>query len=195
KLVRDELGVDSQAKIILFSSRLVVRKGLDVIIDAWPKILEEHPEALLLVLGNGVDQPDSVEEDVKKFVENTGLSGIKFLGESSTPERFCGISDVFVFPSRKEGFPNALLEAMTTGLPVVASRIGGVTDIVTSDHLGLLFRSDDSDDLADKLLLIMENHQKASDRCKKRREYMLENFSFELIASKYYFLYRSLIET
>ncbi len=190
--LRDEIGLDTQVPAVLFSSRLVPRKGLDVIINAWPRILEQHPRAWLLVLGSGADQPDSVEEDIKDFVLQKSVQHVKFLGETSSPERFYALSDIFVFPSRKEGFPNALMEALTVGLPVVASRIGGVVDIVTSEQLGLLFPSGDSKELAEHVASLLDDIDKAGIYSKERRDYMLENFSFDSIASQYCSLYTEL---
>jgi glycosyltransferase involved in cell wall biosynthesis len=193
KKVRCELGLPVDSPVVLFSSRLVAGKGLRVLLDAWPLIQAKNPRAWLVVLGSGVLQNNSIEEEVKQRVEVDKLPNVKFMGETTKPEVFLGCADAFIFPSRREGFPNALMEALVTGLPVIASDIGGVTEIIINDRLGVLFQSGNTEDLVTKVVDVLGNLDYAKKQAMFTRRYMMENFSFGLIASRYFSLYKELL--
>lgn len=191
--VRARLGIAGDSPVVLFSSRLVADKGLRVLLDAWPLIIEKNGNAWLVVLGSGALQKNSIEEEVKRRVELENLSNIKFTGETSQPEKFLGMADIFVFPSRREGFPNALMEALVAGLPVVASDIGGVTGIIVNNRVGTLFQAGNPKDLAGKVIELLHDLVSAKERAQFSRSYMMENYSFTLIASGYFTLYKELL--
>lgn len=192
--IRDGLGLAESDSIVLFSSRLVVAKGLRVLLDAWPAIFEKHCKAWLIIVGSGENQKNSVEEEVKKrVVEELALVNVKFMGETNQPERFLGAADVFVFPSRREGFPNALMEALVAGVPVVASDIGGVTGIIVNNQIGTLFEAGNAEALAEKVNELLDDLVSAKERALLSRRYMMENFSFPSIALRYFSLYKELL--
>ena len=181
-------------QIILFSSRLVLRKGLDLLINCWADILRSCPASYLVIVGSGTDQPDSVEEEMRDRVEKDKLTNILFVGETESPEDYLSIADCFVFPSRQEGFPNALMEAMASQLPCVASRIGGVEAIVDDGETGVLFEPENSKDLAEKCKALLQSSEKKEVIGKNARQKMFSVFSFETIAERYVKLYSTLLE-
>ncbi|TKB06001.1 glycosyltransferase family 4 protein [Desulforhopalus sp. IMCC35007] len=182
----------SESLLLLFSSRLVFGKGLDILIDAWARIVHSVPEAFLLIVGSGANQPDSVEEEMRQKIVIEKLKNVRFLGETQTPEDFLSMVDFFIFPSRKEGFPNALMEAMASRLPCIASKIGGVEAIITDNENGLLFESENSDDLANKCIGLIQDREKREYLGGNARRHMLTYYSFEAISEKYIGLYKSL---
>lgn len=186
---RNEQGVSTEAQIVLFSSRLVYRKGLDILLAAWPEVSESCPGAILMILGSGKGQPDSVEEEIKSLTRDTNINNVIFLGESDHPEFFLGAADVFVFPSRKEGFPNALMEAMSAALPVVASNIGGVTPLIKDHETGLIFDLANKHDLVINLKIAIKDHELRNKIGNNARTFMSNNFNFTIIADRYYELY------
>lgn len=188
-----EHGLEPDTQLVLFSGRLVQRKGLDVLLAAWPGVVALVPRAYLLILGSGADQEDSVEGDAKDYVNTNKTPRVTFLGESSHPELFLGISDCFAFPSRIEGFPNAMMEAMSSGVPVVASDIGGVLPLVTHGVTGMLFASENHEDLRDKLAEILNTQILRKKIANNSRMLMVENYSFKKISDKYYRLYQSVL--
>ncbi len=191
---RQRSDIRDSDKMVLFSSRLVPRKGLDIILDAWPEIMKEYPESLLFIVGSGVDQPDSTEKQMQEKVDKENLANVHFLGETSVTEHYLGTADLFVFPSRQEGFPNALLEAMAVGLPIVATRIGGVTDIVQESETAILFELENSNDLASRIIFCLSRPGLAKKMGKMARQYVLSHYSFDSIATKYVALYRDLVK-
>ncbi len=189
---KKENNIGEESEIVLFSSRLVPRKGLDVLIEAWSLVGKKYPEVFLLILGSGKNQPDSIEELMKNKVAEKRFENVRFLGETSTPELYLGLADVFVFPSRQEGFPNALMEAMATGLPVLGSHIGGVTDLVEDKKTGFLFTPESSSDLADNIVSLLHDAELCEKTGQQARKNVLDNYSFETISARYMDVYLEL---
>lgn len=178
--------------LVVFCSRLVYGKGLDILLTAWPEVLKSHPSTYLIVVGSGNDQQDSIEMAMKQKVVAEAIDNVFFLGETEEPEKYLGIADIFVFPSRREGFPNALMEALATGLPAVASRIGGVVPLIEEGKSGLLFESENSRDLADKIKCLAGNDRLRQIIGENAREAMRDKYSFKKIASEYATLYHTI---
>jgi glycosyltransferase involved in cell wall biosynthesis len=118
---------------------------------------------------------------------------VRFIGETQKPEEFLSKVDLFICPSREEGFPNALMEAMASRLPCVASKIGGVEALITNNENGVLFESENSDKLAKKCIDLLQDRKKRKYLGENARMHMLANYSFEAISEKYVDLYESLI--
>lgn len=184
--------IDETELLIVFSSRLVPRKGIDILFAAWPEVYKKNPHARLLIMGSGKDQPDSIEEIMKERVETENLGKVIFLGEMSEPEKILGVADIFVFPSREEGFPNALMEALAAGLPSVCSRIGGVLPLVEDGENGVLFETENAVQLAEKLDMLLRDQELRIRLGGRARSIMEEKYSFEKTAEEYCQLYEKL---
>lgn len=153
--LRKNLGLPIDKKIVLFSGRLVQRKGYDLLLTAWPTIYQHHKEDIhLIVVGDG---KRAAIEKLKQLNDQTNNS-ITYIGPVSTPEVYLKCSDIFLFPSRREGLPNALIEAMACGCACIASDTGGCTDLIQSEATGLLFTTGSADDLAKKTSALLENN-------------------------------------
>ncbi len=125
--LRAKLGLPEVEPIALFCGSVIARKGIDLLIEAWPEVVRRLPDALLCVLGPQIfgDRFGVTNEDfivgLRERIEELGLvDSVRFLGPKSDeiPDYYRAAS-VFVLPSRQEGMPNAVLEAMSTGIPVV----------------------------------------------------------------------------
>jgi len=127
KEVRRKLGVAEDAKIVLFVGNISVMKGVDVLYEC----ARHMPSVLFVFVGNGV---------VKGKTDNC-----KFVGARPHEEMhlWMNAADVFVLPSRSEGTPVVLLEALSCGTPVIASCVGGCADLVKDGETGYLFKIDD----------------------------------------------------
>jgi glycosyltransferase involved in cell wall biosynthesis len=129
---RTTLGLSETDRIVGWSGRVVIRrKGLDVLIAAWTKICMKRPDGgvLLLLVGSGEDAAE-----LHRMIDATGLRSIHWRDEFLTQKEellpYQCASDIYVLPSRHEGFPVAPIEAMALGLPVVAADAPGVIDIL-----------------------------------------------------------------
>jgi len=188
-------SVQEKSLLVVFCSRLVFRKGLDILLTAWPEVLKRYPSMYLVVVGSGDDQQDSIESAMREKVASEEIQHVLFLGETPEPEKYLGVADIFVFPSRQEGFPNALMEALATGLPTVASRIGGVLPMIDDGQNGLLFESDNAQDLAEKIYCLAGNDRLRRLLGEEARRVMRIKYSFEKIAGEYSALYHTITQT
>jgi glycosyltransferase involved in cell wall biosynthesis len=193
-LMRHQHGCTEDELIFLFSGRLVRRKGIDTLIEAWSRWPSSVKPAILLIIGSGKGQDDSVEEVVRARVKNEGIRQVRFFGETDEPHRILPMADVFVFPSRLEGFPNALLEAMATALPVVGAAIGGVVDVVRDGAEGLLFEPDDASQLLAKMMQLAEDPALRARLGKNGRQAVCTRHSFALVTNEYVDLYERLLQ-
>ncbi len=127
--LRDRLGLPPSAPVVLFVGNIMPRKGVDLLVEAWQGVHRVFPEAVLLLLGP-LERPTltltAEREELRAYQQrlfaNCGsLLGdrIRFPGESQEVDAYLRAADVFVFPSRKEGLGNVVLEAMASGVPMV----------------------------------------------------------------------------
>jgi len=191
---REKRNFGKDDPIILFSGRLVPRKGIDILIDVWPKVIKKFPNARLLIIGSGKTQADSLEEKIKNQCSQQKLSNIYFEGEVIDPEKYYSAADILVFPSKKEGFPNVLLEAMSCQLAIIASRIGGATDLIINNQTGILFDNEDTESLKEKIESLLNNKNKIDFLGKNARENISKEATFDKISSEYILLYKSIID-
>lgn len=122
---RSALGITGEGLIVGTVARLVPVKGIDVLLQAFAQVAAEFPDATLVLIGDG-----PLRRDLEAQAHRLGLQRrVVFHGEDAEPRRLLPALDLFVLPSRSEGFPNALLEALVAGLPCVASRVGGIPEL------------------------------------------------------------------
>ena len=134
KALVNELGLRDDDVIALSVSNFRAEKGHDVLVDAAGRVARSGVPVRFLLVGWG-----PLEDEVRAAVRAGGLDrSVTMLGRRDDTLRLMAASDLFVLPSRQEGMPVALMEALSVGLPVVATRIGGVGDIVTDHVEGLL---------------------------------------------------------
>lgn len=142
--VRRELGLAADTPLVVAVSVLRRGKGLDVLLEAVPAVLAAHPGARFVVVGDGPDR--------RRLEERAAAAGlgeaVAWAGFRRDVPAFLGAADLFVLPSRDDAFPTVLLEAAAGGVAVVASRAGGVPEIVEDGATGLLVPPGDPEALA-----------------------------------------------
>jgi GalNAc-alpha-(1->4)-GalNAc-alpha-(1->3)-diNAcBac-PP-undecaprenol alpha-1,4-N-acetyl-D-galactosaminyltransferase len=138
---------------IVAMGRLGREKGFDVLLRALPRILSDRPNWTVIILGEG-----PLRQDLEVLRNRLGLKDrVEFVGLSPEPHPVLAASDVFVLPSRHEGFPMALVEAMGLGLPVVTADYPGHDEIVTAGHDALVVPREDEEALANALARLMDD--------------------------------------
>jgi len=185
---RAELGIPSKASVVAWHGRVAVRaKGLDLLLTAWEHICRLRPERdlRLLLVGSGDEAPE-----LRRLLATTGLAGVfwvdQFVHDPSAIQRYLSAADAYAFASRHEAFPVALIEAMACGLPVVATGVGGVVDILESGEAagGVLVSRDDAPALAEQLGRLLDDSGTArvlGERARRRaQDFALEPIGQQL---------------
>jgi glycosyltransferase involved in cell wall biosynthesis len=148
--LRRELQIPDGAIVALLAARLRPEKQVPAFIRAVKKALLTHPELIALIAGDG---PDRTE--VRRAAADD--PGIWLLGHRDDVPRLLGAADMFVLASDFEAVPMAILEAMATGLPVVATNVGSISDVIRDGDSGILVAPGDPDSLASALVSLAGN--------------------------------------
>ena len=149
-------GVDPDQKVLLFCARVVKDKGVDTLQDVWRILHKKFPRAVLFVVGGGL----TGLLDELRVLSGELDDSIRVIGEVNEPQEFYQLADVYIFPSRHEGLPTSLLEAMASGLPAVTSDIGGCEDVIQNDVNGYRVYSEDAAAFAEKIELLFNDDQR-----------------------------------
>lgn len=129
-----------------------------------------------------------------RCLEETGLlDTVRFTGLVADPETYLRASDVFAFPSRKEGLPNALIEAQAAGVACVASDLPGITsDVIEPDQTGYIVPQNDPDALAQRVTTLLKDSELNGRMRAAARDRAVRLFDLEVVAEKYKALYEEL---
>jgi len=149
---------------VLFVGRADRIKGVKYLIEAFDKIKDEFPEFRLTLVGEGLPEGKLSLAETKKIMKNC----------------YC-----LVLPSLSEGLPRVIMEAMALSKPVVASRVGGISDLIHDGQNGFLFEVGDSNELAEKLRILLNNKNLAREMGKKGKEFIQNRFSNEKYINNY----------
>ncbi|MFI5088929.1 MAG: glycosyltransferase [Terriglobales bacterium] len=153
---RASLGCAEASHLIITAANIRRVKGLDVLVRAAAIVQREFPRASFLIVG-GILEPEYGRE-LEELARSLALSdSVKFLGARKDVMPLLAISDVFCLPSRSEGFSNALVEAMASGLPCVATRVGGNAEALADGQSGYIVDSDDPQAMAERILILLRD--------------------------------------
>lgn len=189
---REKYDIDKNRPVVLFLGRLSWKKGLDTLVPSMKKVLEEVPEALLVIAGSS---SDNYGDKVKKWVEEEGIEGnTLFTGWISGDDKFSALqdSDIFVLPSYSENFGMAAVEAMYFELPVVLTPKVGIAEEVRESRAGLITEKDE-DDFAQAVVSLLRDESMASNLGKNGKRLVEEKFAMDQIAHQWEDAYQKII--
>lgn len=188
--VRKEFSLKEEDIILGFIGRLVLNKGLKYLIDTVAILKKEVKNLKLFIVGKG-GLMDELKDMAKK---NNVHENVIFTGERRDIPAMLSCFDIFIMPSIKEGLPNALLEAMASGKPVVATDIGGIPEVIKNGTNGLLVPPHDPGSLAEAIRSLIENKSLAKKTGQAARKFIEEHHSIKSTARKWQSLYLSILQ-
>ena len=170
-------GLAPETPVLLFCARVVLNKGIDTLQKIWPLVHEKCPQAQLFVVGGGKFELISALEAMGRETGNS----VTVTGEQEQPQEFYQMADVYVFPSRHEGLPISLLEAMSSGLPAVVSDIGGCEDLIFDGETGFRVYSEDAGGFAGRILYLFAHPQEAEAMGANGARYVREHCDYQQV--------------
>ncbi len=175
---------------ILFVGGLERVKGIRYLIEAFAEIVKESPQFKLIIVGEGSERKnlESLISNLEHRTSNIKLKdSIVFKGRLSLHDTRNIMKKCYclVLPSLSEGLPRVLIEAMALGKPVIASKVGGIPEIVKEGENGFLFKKGDSNELSEKLKILLSNREIALKMGERGRRFVKKNFSNEKYISHY----------
>lgn len=190
--MRREFGLES-AEIVIFVGRLTRLKGIPTLLEAIPHILSKRPHARFVLVGPRESEgPFAVEKsEIQRFA-----SHVTVLGKRHDVPSLLGMADLFAFPTQyREGVPRVLLEAGLAGLPIVASRMPGCSDVVEDGWNGYLVTPRDARALADRIVDILSDRTLGAAMGQRSASLVRERFALPGIVDQYCDVYKSNLRT
>jgi glycosyltransferase involved in cell wall biosynthesis len=189
--IRKQYGVSPDEKLILFVGRLVPQKGVEHLINAFPIIQRKHYSAKLLISGEGWSK--SQLENIASSIDS--YNRIQFLGFIPDLERvkLMMSSDILVIPSVYEPFGIVALEGMAAGIPVIVSKIGGLSEIVQHDISGVHVYPRDRNSIAWGIDKVLSNNEYRLLLIKNAKKRVRDIYSWKAISKRTIDLYKSIL--
>jgi glycosyltransferase involved in cell wall biosynthesis len=194
--VRAALGLPATAPLVVGVGRLVRKKGFGVLIDAWPQVLRCHPDAALVLVGYG-----DLREQLEHQAQRLGVAHhVHFTGQVARDQvpDYVAAADVFALPivpnQGTDGLPNVLLEAMSAGCPIVASRVAGVPDVIEDGQQGVIVPDSDPTALATAINRLLDDRVFAARLGTAARERVAHDLTWQHTADKFATVYRNVLQ-
>jgi len=191
--LRNKLGIGLKQQALLFVGTIAERKGIDLLVEAFGKLANHYPDLLLFLVGPITKARERQEfvARMKQRLEELGISEkVIFTGLIDNVEEYMKASGVFVFASRTEGFGTVVVEAMATGLPVVAVNIPGITESIIEDGRdGIIIKEEDPEKVESAIIKLLQDkklYQRISENAVRK---VHAKFTNEVIDRKYEEIY------
>ncbi len=189
--LRRRLGLPGAALVVAWTGRMLKGKGLDTLLAAFERVAAGEPRAHLLLVGSGHGQALSIEHELRRQVEASGLAArVTFAGRVDAVEECLRASDVFAFPSLFEALGISLIEAAACGLPCAGSRTGGIVDVIEDGRTGRLVPPGDAEALGTALRGLLADPGQRAAMGEAGRRLCLRRFDVEDSLERYRILFR-----
>lgn len=170
-----DIGIPPGARVIGATGRLAKQKGFDILIKAFSVVRRKSPKAFLVIAGEGYER-----KSLTALIDSLDLSGsVSLPGFLTDIDSFYQALTLFVLPSRFEGMPNALLEAMAAGVPVVASEVSGVAELLDDGDTGRLVPAEDIEGLADVVVELLGDERLRAGLAARARRLVETEYSMD----------------
>lgn len=175
--VRNRLGIPEKGKVLVYVGHLRARKGVYDVLEIFKRIADYEEQVYLIIIGDG-EERDALDSKLRRLSVGRRVS-LKGRLEQREIAPFLCASDVFVFPSHSEGLPNAVLEAMACGLPVVAYAVGGIPEIVYDGNNGFLIEKGNIERFSRTVKYLIDNKEVCKNMGSQGRKVVEERFSWK----------------
>ena len=187
--LRERLAVPAAAPLAITVAPLRAAKGIDLMLAALELLEPRWPELHYLIVGDGEERAALAAAAASLGVAQR----VRFVGGRADVPKLLGCADLFVLPSLEEALPNVLAEAMASGLPIVASAVGGVPELIEHDGNGLLVRPGDAEGLAIACHQLLASPRRRRAMATRGRQLAAERFAIDVQVARLAGLYDQLI--
>jgi len=186
--ISQKLGINPDYNIVGTVGRLSPEKGHLFLLQAAKKVIDKFPETIFMIVGDG---------DSRKFLEQKSAElqisrNILLTGPRGDIPELLSLMDLFVLPSLTEGLPMTLLEAMAARRPIIATKVGGVPQLISNNQTGILIESKNSDSLAEAIIKLLSDKNNAAIMAQNAYQIVVEKYSSRTMVKKYIQVYESL---
>ena len=189
---RAKFGISEDCISVLFIASLFIKKkGVMELLNAIKLITPEFRNVLFIFVGGGVEEPAMIEFSQRENLKKN----VRFLGYLSGDEivQILNSSDIFVLPSYSEGFPLVVLEAMAAGLPVIATSVGAIPEIIEDGKNGFLVRPMDHIALAERVRGLVQNEELRKKIGNNNIKKIKEKYDLKIVARIFEYCYETIL--
>ena len=196
RAIRFELGLPPDATVLCFVGVLAKRKGVHLAISAMRTLCAGGRDCHLVIVGERSAEPAYVDRLQSEVAQSALHAQITFAGASDRVEQFLKAADIFVHPSIREGMPNAVLEAMSVGLPCVVGRIPGIDEVIEANRDGFIVGIEDEQigDMTAALVRLIDDISLRSRIGVNARHRICRDFVLAALSARYEDIYRILLK-
>lgn len=187
-LLKKKFGLENK-QIVIFVGRLSEQKDVKLLLKSWAEsIAKINQDWILVLIGFG-----PLQSELEKYANQLGINKrVKFVGMQKNVEEWLSGSDIFIQSSRREGLSNTMLEAMSSGLPVIVTQVSGTTEIVKETGAGIVVPIGDANSLANAIIKMISSDLLRQQKGAISRKVIEEKFSISKVALSHEKLYESL---
>lgn len=189
--LRKKLNIAADDVVFCFVGRMVTDKGINEMISAFIRLRSLQPNVKLLLVGPFENELTPIDKDTEERILHH--PDIRFLDYQEDVRSYLHCSDVFVFPSYREGFPNVVLQAGALGLPAIVSDINGSNEIIVHGRNGLIVPVKNADALFDAMQELTDNTARRKEMAARSREAILDRYDQLLLWKEILAEYRRLL--
>jgi glycosyltransferase involved in cell wall biosynthesis len=188
---KEERDITAEHTVLGFVGRLAFYKGINELIGAFERIQAQKSNLKLLLIGAYEDLNPLEKTTLDRIEANPDIIAV---GHQKDIRKFLSSIDLFVFPSYREGFPQALMQACAIGLPSIATDINGCNEIIDHNETGLLIEPKNEDAIVEACVKLLDNTDLRLEMGKKAKKKIAENFEQKKVWDKIYEFYQSNLE-
>ncbi len=190
--IRKKYNISAQEKIVMFVGNIATSKGIWELLKVFIKINKDDKNVKLFLVGSG-----KALNSAKNYCTTNKINHrVEFIGRVLHKEisKWLSACDIFVLPSHSEGLPNAVVEAMACRRPVIATRVGGIPEIIVNNKNGMLIPPKDVQELYNKIMLLCENNKRAEKIGNAGYSTIIEKLSWDKSAEHIIDIYKKILK-